>query len=208
MTEGAARYLFVLLAAPLAAFAFAHRLSAHTGEPLDRRQEGLAILIGLRVTGVAMFVLFGCWFLAPGKIAFARLTLPGWLRWFGFALGAVMVPWYVWVFRTLGRNVTDTVVTRKEHELVVSGPYRWVRHPLYAGLPPWGLSLGLLMGNWLLWPLAAAGFVLLALRTPIEERFLAARFGEAYLDYMRRTPRYVPRFWGHKRTGGGEFRTL
>jgi protein-S-isoprenylcysteine O-methyltransferase Ste14 len=194
MAESTARYLFALLAVPLAAFAFVHRLSAHTGEPLDRRKEGLAILVGLRLTGVAMFVLFGYWFLAPGKIKFASLSLPGWWRWVGFALGAVILPWYIWVFRTLGRNVTDTVVTRKVHELVVGGPYRLVRHPLYAGLPPWALSLGLLMNNWLLWPLAAVGFLLLALRTPNEERHLIARFGEAYRDYMRRTPRYFPFF--------------
>jgi protein-S-isoprenylcysteine O-methyltransferase Ste14 len=191
--ESTARYLFAVLSIPLASFALFHRLRAGTGEPLDRRQEGLPILIGLRLTGIVMFAIFGYWFLAPHKIAFASLNLPGWARWSGFILGAMMVPWYVWVFRTLGRNITDTVVTRKRHELVVSGPYRWVRHPLYAGLPPWALSLGLLMANWLLWPLAAAGFLLLALRTPIEERHLIARFGGAYLDYMRRTPRYVPR---------------
>jgi protein-S-isoprenylcysteine O-methyltransferase Ste14 len=193
MTDTTARYLFAALAVPLATYAFAHRLRAHTGEPLDRRQEGLAILIGLRVAGVAMFVLFGYWFIAPGALEFARLSLPFPFRWAGFVLGALIVPWYIWVFRTLGRNVTDTVVTRKEHELVVSGPYRWVRHPLYAGLPPWALALGLLMDNWLLWPLAAVGFLLLALRTPIEERFLIERFGDAYREYMRRTPRYFPR---------------
>ena len=37
----------------------------------------------------------------------------------------------VWTFRCLGKNLTDTVVTRQEHTLVMQGPYRWVRHPFY-----------------------------------------------------------------------------
>jgi len=45
----------------------------------------------------------------------------------------------IWTLRTLGANLTDTVITRKEHTLVTSGPYRWVPHPFYDAV---GLAKG------------------------------------------------------------------
>ena len=55
-----------------------------------------------------------------------------------------------WTFHSLGKNLTDTVVTRREHSLVTHGPYRWVRHPFYVVLFLWVLSFSLLTANWLL----------------------------------------------------------
>jgi protein-S-isoprenylcysteine O-methyltransferase Ste14 len=75
----------------------------------------------------------------------------------------------------------------------VAGPYRYVRHPFYVTVAVFLAGMSLLSA---LWPAAAAMFVvltLLALRTPLEERKLVDRFGDAYVDYMRRTNRYVPR---------------
>jgi len=54
----------------------------------------------------------------------------------------------VWMFRTLGRNLTDTVVTRKEHTLVTTGPYRWIRHPFYTSAGLLGVANSLAAANW------------------------------------------------------------
>ena len=40
----------------------------------------------------------------------------------------------VWAFQSLGSNLTDTVVTRRQHTLITHGPYRWVRHPFYDAM--------------------------------------------------------------------------
>jgi protein-S-isoprenylcysteine O-methyltransferase Ste14 len=60
-----------------------------------------------------------------------RDALPASLRWSGGLLIAEACALLFWTLRTLGASLTDTVVTRKAHTLVINGPYRWVRHPFY-----------------------------------------------------------------------------
>src|SRR5262245_47366018 len=103
-----------------------HRLKAHTGEKLDRRQEGVFILVTLRLAGVAGMASLIAYVINPRSMAWAAVSLPVWLRWMGVGLGLIAGVLLVWMFRNLGRNLTDTVVTRKEHTLVTTGPYRWV----------------------------------------------------------------------------------
>jgi protein-S-isoprenylcysteine O-methyltransferase Ste14 len=101
-------------------------------------------------------------------------------RWVGVAGLAGSVVWLIWMFHTLGRNLTDTVVTRRAAYFVDYGPYRWVRNPMYTGILLLGMSLGLALGTWLLPIAASLVFTLLALRTRTEERYLIERFGDQY----------------------------
>jgi protein-S-isoprenylcysteine O-methyltransferase Ste14 len=97
------------------------------------------------------------------------------------------------MFISLGPNLTDTVVTRRNAQFVDRGPYRYVRNPMYSGILMIGLSLGLALGTWLL-PLAATVmFAILARRTRIEEIYLIAHFGDQYRTYMTRVGRFFPR---------------
>jgi protein-S-isoprenylcysteine O-methyltransferase Ste14 len=98
------------------------------------------------------------------------------------------------MFISLGSNLTDTVMTRRDAHFVDHGPYRFVRNPMYSGILIVGASLGLALGTWLV-PLAGiAMFLILARRTRIEETYLVARFGDQYRSYMTRVGRFFPRF--------------
>ena len=99
----------------------------------------------------------------------------------------------IWVFRSLGRNITDTVTVRSEATLVTRGPYRWMRHPLYTFGFAGFACLGLAAANAALIGAALVAIALIRARTPIEERMLVERFGDDYLDYMLHTPRWLPR---------------
>lgn len=100
------------------------------------------------------------------------------------------------MFHTLGRNLTDTVVTRRDAYFVDYGPYRFVRNPMYTGILLLGMNLGLALGTWLL-PLAASlMFTLLALRTRKEEQYLVERFGDQYRSYMQRVGCFFPKRLG------------
>jgi protein-S-isoprenylcysteine O-methyltransferase Ste14 len=101
--------------------------------------------------------------------------------------------WLSWMFITLGSNLTDTVVTRKDAHFVDFGPYRYVRNPMYTGILALGASLGLALGTWLLPLGAAVVFPILTRRTRIEEKYLLARFGDRYREYMNRVGRFFPR---------------
>ena len=100
---------------------------------------------------------------------------------------------FFWTLNTLGNNLTDTVVTRQAHTLVTEGPYRWARHPFYLAALAGGVGTGLLAANLLILGVTLGVFGLLVLRTPIEERHLNDRFGEAYEAYRRRVPAFWPR---------------
>jgi protein-S-isoprenylcysteine O-methyltransferase Ste14 len=170
-----------------------HRLKSQTGEKLDRRQEGLFILITLRAIAAVGMVGMIAYFINPATMAWAAVPLPIWMRYMGVGLAVLAGALFVWTLRTLGRNLTDTVVTRKEHTLVTTGPYRWVRHPFYSAAALLTLASTLVAASGFLLVAGGLIFLLLVKRTRREEANLLSRFGDDYRNYMQRTGRFVPR---------------
>lgn len=171
-----------------------HRIrSQATGERLDRRQEGWFVLLTLRPVGLAHMAGLITYLINPSRMAWAALPLPIWLRWTGVAIGVTAGSLLVWTLVNLGRNLTDTVVTRKAHTLVTAGPYRWIRHPFYAATALTIVANGLAAANWFLLAAGTMTVALLVVRTRKEEALLLARFGDAYRSYTDRTGRFLPR---------------
>ncbi|MBI3940649.1 MAG: isoprenylcysteine carboxylmethyltransferase family protein [Acidobacteria bacterium] len=189
-------FRIILIAGSLIIFpiAFYHRLKSQaTGEKLDRRQEGLFILFTLRPIGIAGMLGLIAYMVNPPSMAWASVNLPDWLRWSGVALGAAAGGLLTWTLHSLGKNLTDTVVTRKEHTLVITGPYRRVRHPFYDSVALSVLANSLAAANWFLLLTGAWVLALILVRTRKEEELLAARFGDAYRAYREQTGRFLPR---------------
>jgi protein-S-isoprenylcysteine O-methyltransferase Ste14 len=184
----------------LAGFAFLlpigiyHRLKSRTGEKLDRRQEGLFILVTLRLAGITGMLGVLAYLINPEWLAWAAMPLPNGLRWTGAGFGVISGLLFVWTLGNLGKNLTDTVVTRQDHTLVTAGPYRWIRHPFYTSAALMIPASFLLAANWFFLAIGAAVFLLLAIRTRKEEENLIARFGDSYREYMQRTGRFIPRW--------------
>jgi protein-S-isoprenylcysteine O-methyltransferase Ste14 len=172
-----------------------HRVQSQaTKEKLARQEEGVFILVGLRLCGVLAWAVLAAYLMNPAWVSWSSLALPAWLRWVGAPLGLFVVPPLLfWTFHSLGKNLTDTVVTRRQHTLVTHGPYRWVRHPFYGVVFLWGLSLSLLTANWLLALLGLAALAMLVRRTRVEEAKLIERFGDEYRAYAEQTGRFFPR---------------
>ena len=180
----------LLAVLPIAAY---HRIKAHSsGESLDRRKEGLFILATLRPISLVFFSSLAMYLVNPARMAWSAVALPAWLRWFGLAIIAGDGALLFWTLHTLGMNLTDTVVTRKAHTLVVKGPYRWVRHPFYDTVALLLIAISLVAANWFLLVTGALVVTLLAARVPREEEHLVARFGDDYRGYMARTNRFLP----------------
>ena len=167
--------------------------SQATHERLDRRQEGVFILATLRPLGASFWLGLIAWMIDPGWLPWSAVSLPIQLRWTGVGMIVVATGLLVWTFRSLGRNLTDTVVTRQQHTLVVNGPYRWIRHPLYDSAALLMLASSLIAANWFFFAIGIAVFCLLVIRTRTEEEHLLARFGNSYRTYMDRTGRFLPR---------------
>lgn len=176
-----------------------HRLQAHTGETLDRRQEGLPILITLRPVGFAMMAGLIAYMINPASMAWSSFPSPVWLRWVGVGIGGLAGVMLLWTLSSLGKNLTDTVVTRRVHTMVASGPYRWVRHPFYICVALTIVANGLVAANWFLLGAGAVVAALLVVRTRREEQKLIERFGDSYRGYMERTGRFLPRIRSRSR---------
>ncbi len=171
-----------------------HRVKSQaTGESLDRWQEGAFILFTLRPIGLATMAGLLLYMVDPSLMAWSSMPLPLWLRWTGVGIGVVGGALVIWAFRSLGSNLTDTVVTRRQHTLITGGPYRWVRHPFYDAVACSIIANALTAANWFLLLTGVAVLLLIRLRTPIEEEKLIARFGDAYRAYMERTGRFLPK---------------
>jgi protein-S-isoprenylcysteine O-methyltransferase Ste14 len=187
------RLALLLFAATFMPLGLYHRFRSHTGEKLDRWQEGMFILFGLRLTALVAFVGGVAWMIEPRWMAWSAMAIPLWLRWSGLAVAVGAGTFWVWTVHTLGKNLTDTVVTRKDHSLVVCGPYRWVRHPFYAASLVVVVGGSLAMANWFVLVLGGIVIGFLVARTRIEEQKLIERFGDEYRDFMGRTGRFFPR---------------
>jgi protein-S-isoprenylcysteine O-methyltransferase Ste14 len=177
-----------------------HRLrSWASGEKLDRRQEGLFILATLRPVALMLWLGVIAYMVNPAWMAWSSVPLPAWLRWTGAGVCATAAGLLTWTLRSLGTNLTDTVVTRRAHTLVTHGAYRWVRHPFYDSMALLILASSLIAANWFLLLTGGVVLFLIVVRTRTEEEKLLARFGDAYRTYMMQTGRFVPRIRVNRR---------
>ncbi len=171
-----------------------HRVKSWAAkDALDRRQEGLFILATLRPVGLLLWLGVIAYLVNPAWMVWSSVPLPAWMRWTGGAVFALGLGLLTWTLRSLGTNLTDTVVTRRAHTLVTHGPYRWVRHPFYDAIALLILAMALIAANWFFLAAGAVLVVLLAVRTRTEEALLLARFGEPYREYVRGTGRFLPK---------------
>jgi protein-S-isoprenylcysteine O-methyltransferase Ste14 len=93
----------------------------------------------------------------------------------------------------LGRFFTINVAIASDHRVIDSGPYRYIRHPSYAGALMAIAGLGVGIGNWLSFVIIFVPiFLVLCWRMNIEEAALLEALGEPYRDYMKRTKRLIP----------------
>lgn len=170
-----------------------HRLKAATSERLDRKQEGIFLLVSIRLLGIVGMAGLLTFMIDPKWMAWSSVPLPEWLRWVGVGVGVLAALLLTWTFRNIGKNITDTVVTRKGHTLVTTGPYRWVRHPFYVSFAVAIFANSLVTANWFLLVIGNVVFLFLVVRTKKEEEKLIERFGDEYRRYMEQTGRFWPR---------------
>jgi protein-S-isoprenylcysteine O-methyltransferase Ste14 len=129
-------------------------------------------------------------------LAQVRLVPPGAVVTFiGTSLEIAGLALAVWGRRQLGANWSSAASVKEGHELVTSGPYRLVRHPIYAGFL-WAMLGAALTEVGLLWIAALAILTpVFAYRMSVEEKLMAGEFPEQYPEFQRRTKRVIPFVW-------------
>jgi protein-S-isoprenylcysteine O-methyltransferase Ste14 len=159
------------------------------------RTRNLWLQIGLVVISLALCAIpiYILWIPLPLRVP---TSLAPFLRIIGlafFVFGTILV---LWARRALGRmwgiSTSREVRLLPDHQLVRSGPYRLVRHPMYSGW--WLALLGaiLIYRTWILVLLLAFSILVFARRARLEERVLAERFGEEWQAYAASTKSLIP----------------
>ncbi len=129
----------------------------------------------------------------PQKMLF-QLQMPLWLRWTGVFLFVIADVLFYLVHRHLGPNFYSNLKLRTGHELVTSGPYQYMRHPMYLGFYLNHAGVFLMTGNWLIGSTWFLAFTLIMIyRLGREEQMMIDKFGDAYSRYMARSGKLLPR---------------
>ena len=168
------------------------RKAGRPGENISIEGEG--------TLGVTLFRLFSAigeiavliYLFIPDWIRWAALPMPVVLRWIGVGLIIAGVPLFFLAHYALGKSWSISVVIKEQHSLVTSGPYRWVRHPIYTAAFMFVLATFLVTANWFIGITLLGISVVVAVRAGKEEQILIEAFGDEYREYMQRTGRFLP----------------
>lgn len=158
------------------------------------RREGFAlgvvfrlfvVTVGLGGLGLGVF--------APGLLP-TPLPVPGWLGWLALLAAEAGLVLLVWVHMTLGAHFSGTLHLQEDHRLAETGPYRWVRHPMYTSFLFLLGGLAVLVGDLLVGLTIAASQVwVVGFRLRDEEAMMAERFGASWERFRATRGALFPR---------------
>ena len=166
-------------------------VASRGAKPVERREP-----LGSRLLHVPP-LFFAIWLLwaqrVPGPFLNDRLYgWEPWEFWVATLVTAIGLLFTVWARVHLGRNWSGTVTIKQDHELIASGPYALVRHPIYAGLLLAFVGSAMARGEWRGAVAVLVAWAALWRKLRLEERWMAERFGQQYEAYCRRVPALVP----------------
>jgi protein-S-isoprenylcysteine O-methyltransferase Ste14 len=113
-------------------------------------------------------------------------------KWTGIALTVAGLGLCLWARRELADNWSDKVALKVDHELIRTGPYKLLRHPIYSGVLLAMAGTALAIGEWKGVVAFSVMVINYAIKASREERILVNKFGQAYQEYKRQAGFLVP----------------
>jgi protein-S-isoprenylcysteine O-methyltransferase Ste14 len=114
------------------------------------------------------------------------------IRWIGLFLFGLGIGFVFWSGIALGKLYSGDVTLQEDHQLVTDGPYRWVRHPRYAGSILLGFGLSLTFNSWIGLVTSMVFIAIVLFRIKDEEALMREAFGRDWEIYCERTHRLIP----------------
>ena len=161
-------------------------------------REGRWSLLLRPVSFLFMLALAVIYFVEPSNLGWLYFPLPWHVRTLGALLCTCGLPLLAWTHQTLGRQWSTTLQLKEEHKLITSGPYQFIRHPMYTSLSIIFAGLGILSSFWPFWIFVTMTIVFFTRIVRQEEEMMIERFRDEYIAFIEKTGRYFPRI-GRKR---------
>jgi protein-S-isoprenylcysteine O-methyltransferase Ste14 len=147
-SETVCRIAIGLIFIGVACIGLPHRIRAdRAGGRVSTQVDPTWFWRGMVLVGPLVAITCLAFVIQPRWVDFAVFEVPSWLRLSGVAVGAAGVFLFGWMFRHLGLNVTSTSMPRSQASLVTTGPYRWIRHPMYSAALILVMAASLLTAN-------------------------------------------------------------
>lgn len=199
------RILFLLIFAIFGGFRiYYRRKSRQYKKPEDEQQKGkrqrfgwAEIILSIGILG--MLISMVLYLIIPPWIPWFPLPIPSILRWIGVSLGFSVIPFLIWIHRTLGQYYSAVLEIKEKHTLITIGPYARIRHPMYTVFILYTFSILLLAANLLV---TIFTLMIISMFYPVskkEEQMLIGEFSDQYREYMKRTGRFFPRIRQQKK---------
>ena len=152
----------------------------------EKREKLLVALNGISMMFVPLIYVFTGW------LDFFKMNLPDWIRISGIVIIFLGLIFFWWIHKTLGENWSPVLEIRKGHKLIIKGPYKYVRHPMYTLFYIFAIGLLLSISNWFVGLFALLSWHLLyVIRVSTEEKMMLEQFGIEWENYCKRTTKKI-----------------
>lgn len=160
------------------------------------KNEGRGLFAFRVIAGILLAAVLVIYAFSPAVNSRFQFPLAVWVRWTGAILSAACL--FLWTYsqEILARNWSVNLRIQNEHRLITAGPYGVMRHPIYTAMIFWSVGLAMLTAHAFFVAFTILVIVWMSPRIAKEEKMMVDHFGEAYLDYMKTTGRYFPKFRG------------
>jgi len=146
-----------------------------------------AIITAIGSAGLVLYLYSPPWW------TWTIIPLGEWIQWLGIVTALVPIFFIIWVHRHLDKQWSIALELRKDHKLIITGPYAYVRHPMYLGIFIYTMGLMMISLDVLVILFFAFTIWVNYRRIPREEQMLIQEFGDEYLDYIERSGRLLPK---------------
>ncbi|MHB8655301.1 MAG: methyltransferase family protein [Terriglobia bacterium] len=166
-------------------------VSAFVAKPAARRQSWSSRLVQSGIASAGFILIFSR-VARVGPLARTFVPDSPLVAWTGLALTCAGIALAAWARLIIGKNWSATVTVKQSHQLVRTGPYKVVRHPIYSGILL--AILGTAIAFREVRGLAGLGFVFTGfwMKLCLEEQFMTEQFGEDYIRYKQETQALIP----------------
>lgn len=182
------QYLWLVFAAIWLAWAFGTKKMQRRASFSSRMVYGLLAVAGY-------YLMFGRHFWGPRWLAMAMFPRSRWTDIAGLVTTALGLGLAICARAYLGRNWSSVAMVKVDHELVRSGPYKFVRHPIYSGIILAMVGTALALAQWRGVLAIIVVYLGFKIKSLIEERLMVATFGTQYEQYRQSTGAIVPKLF-------------